>query len=87
MKEIGRRLLRGSVNLINVSMPVSIFEPRSYLQKLTDPWVFPAMLDRAAKEVRVRLKRANIVQSYHTLLAILRIRPLARRASPISRLL
>jgi len=48
IREMGKRLLKGSVNLIDISMPVKIFEPRSYLQKLTDPWVYPGMLDRAA---------------------------------------
>jgi len=64
MKEIGRRLIRGSVNLINVSMPVSIFEPRSYLQKLADPWVFPGMLDRAAGLSEQPVERMKWVMSY-----------------------
>lgn len=48
VKEVGKRMLTGSVNLTNLSMPVKMFEARSYLQKLTDPWVYPEMLDRAA---------------------------------------
>ncbi len=40
-KELGRKLLTGSFNLINLSMPVKMFEARSYLQKLADVWVYP----------------------------------------------
>lgn len=29
----------GNLDLLKVSLPVRMFEPRSYLQKLTDPWV------------------------------------------------
>lgn len=29
----------GNLDLLKVSLPVKMFEPRSYLQKLTDPWV------------------------------------------------
>lgn len=39
LKEVGMQMLTGSVNLTNVSMPVKMFEARSYLQKLT--WVYP----------------------------------------------
>lgn len=48
VKEVGKKMLMGSVNLTNLSMPVKMFEARSYLQKLTDPWVYPEMLDQAA---------------------------------------
>lgn len=41
VKQIGRQLLAGKLNLINVSLPVKIFEPRSYLEKLADVWVYP----------------------------------------------
>lgn len=40
-KDVGRKLLTGSLNLINLSMPVRMFEDRSYLQKLADVWVYP----------------------------------------------
>mmetsp|Transcript_1426 Transcript_1426/g.4252 ORF Transcript_1426/g.4252 Transcript_1426/m.4252 type:complete len:430 (+) Transcript_1426:162-1451(+) len=46
-KELGRKLLTGSFNLINLSMPVKMFESRSYLQKLADVWVYPRLLDEA----------------------------------------
>ena len=34
-----RHLGAGNLDLLKVSLPVKMFEPRSYLQKLTDPWV------------------------------------------------
>ena len=40
-KEAGKKLLTGNFNLINLSMPVKMSEPRSYLQKLADVWVYP----------------------------------------------
>lgn len=58
MKSLGRKLLSGKFDLLNISLPVKIFEPRSYLQKLCDPLVFPYMMEKAAaaKEPEERLK-------------------------------
>lgn len=46
---LGKRLLSGN-GLSSTPAPVAIFEPRSNLQKLTDPWVYTAFLDAAARE-------------------------------------
>lgn len=35
VKEMGKKLLMGNPNLMSISMPVKLFEDRSYLQKLT----------------------------------------------------
>eukprot|EP00761_Pharyngomonas_kirbyi_P011959 gb/GECH01011985.1/.p1 GENE.gb/GECH01011985.1/~~gb/GECH01011985.1/.p1 ORF type:complete len:378 (+),score=72.54 gb/GECH01011985.1/:1-1134(+) len=36
-------------NIVNVSLPVYIFEPRSFLQRITDNWVYlPSFLPKAA---------------------------------------
>lgn len=48
VKDLGRALLTGSLNLTAVSLPVKMFEPRSYLQKLTDTWTHPRFLAAAA---------------------------------------
>ena len=40
LKDFGKNLLMGNLNLINVSLPVKMFEPRSYLQKLADAWLY-----------------------------------------------
>lgn len=46
---LSKQLLTGHVNLVNVSMPVKMFEPRSYLEKLSDVWVHARMLNIAAQ--------------------------------------
>lgn len=48
VKQVGRQLLSGSLNLVNTSFPVEMFEPRSYLQKLSDVWVYPEYINAAA---------------------------------------
>lgn len=48
MKSLAKNLLTGHLDLLKISLPVKLFEPRSYLQKLADPWVYPAFLQRAA---------------------------------------
>jgi hypothetical protein len=50
VRDMGKQLLMGKVNLVNMSMPVKMFEPRSYLQKLADVWVYSRMLSKAAAE-------------------------------------
>jgi len=41
VKSMGRQILAGNLNLVNTSFPVLMFEPRSYLEKLADTWVYP----------------------------------------------
>lgn len=41
----------GDMNLINTPFPVTMFEPRSYLEKLADVWVYPRYLSAAAASV------------------------------------
>lgn len=48
IKSMGRQILAGHLNLVNTSFPVLMFEPRSYLQKLADPWVYPDYINAAA---------------------------------------
>ncbi|CAL5225287.1 g8086 [Coccomyxa viridis] len=50
VREMGKQLLTGKINLVNMSMPVKMFEPRSYLQKLADVWVYSRMLSTAAAQ-------------------------------------
>lgn len=51
MKEAGKKLLTGHIDLVNFSVPVKMFEPRSYLQKLADVWVYPRIIAQAADAV------------------------------------
>lgn len=39
LKRVGKSLLSGK-DLVSVSMPVTLFEPRSFLERLTDVWCF-----------------------------------------------
>ena len=48
VRDMGKQLLTGNINLVNMSMPVKMFEPRSYLQKLSDVWVHSRILLKAA---------------------------------------
>ena len=50
LKDFGKNLLMGNLNLINVSLPVKMFEPRSYLQKLADAWLYTNHLQVPARE-------------------------------------
>lgn len=46
---MGKRFLTGN-RLASTPAPVKIFEPRSNLQKLTDPWVYTHLLLLAAQQ-------------------------------------
>lgn len=48
IRDMGKQLLTGHINLVNLSMPVKMFEPRSYLEKLSDVWVHSRILTQAA---------------------------------------
>jgi len=39
IKNMGQNLLNG-IDVINISLPVRIFEPRSFLERITDTWCF-----------------------------------------------
>eukprot|EP01103_Thecamoeba_quadrilineata_P019714 TRINITY_DN8109_c0_g1_i1.p1 TRINITY_DN8109_c0_g1~~TRINITY_DN8109_c0_g1_i1.p1 ORF type:complete len:366 (-),score=67.74 TRINITY_DN8109_c0_g1_i1:58-1155(-) len=48
LKQLGNNLTQGH-NIINISLPVKIFEPRSYLERLVDAWCYaPIFLNKAA---------------------------------------
>ena len=44
-------MLTGHIDLVNFSVPVKMFEPRSYLEKLADVWVYPKIIAQAADAV------------------------------------
>lgn len=60
---MSRQLLTGNLNLINTPFPVKIFEPRSYLEKLADVWVYPKYLSDAAR-TRDPLERMKLVVTW-----------------------
>eukprot|EP00743_Colponemidia_sp_Colp-15_P005241 GILK01005639.1.p1 GENE.GILK01005639.1~~GILK01005639.1.p1 ORF type:complete len:969 (+),score=214.37 GILK01005639.1:81-2987(+) len=50
IKSMGANIAEGK-SVLNVSLPVHIFEPRSWLQRMSDNWLFaPQYLTRAAEE-------------------------------------
>lgn len=63
LKEAAKKILRGSINLLSTSFPVTMFEPRSYLQKLADPWVYPRFLSEAA-EAEDPVERLKLVTAW-----------------------
>lgn len=71
VKSMGKRLLSGNINLINTPFPVYIFEPRSYLEKLADVWVYPRYLAEASQSSdpveRMKLVTAWFVAGKHCL--------------------
>ena len=62
-RQLGRNLLLGNLNLLSLSMPVRMFESRSYLQKLTDVWVYPRYL-AAAAEATDPVERLKLVATW-----------------------
>jgi hypothetical protein len=51
-------------NLISISLPVRLFEPRSYLERITDAWCFaPVFLTKAA-ETSDPLERLKLVVTF-----------------------
>eukprot|EP00743_Colponemidia_sp_Colp-15_P000527 GILK01000592.1.p1 GENE.GILK01000592.1~~GILK01000592.1.p1 ORF type:complete len:588 (-),score=111.82 GILK01000592.1:185-1948(-) len=49
LKQAGSNMLEGK-NVVNISLPVRIFEPRSMLERICDWWAFaPTYLNRAAQ--------------------------------------
>jgi hypothetical protein len=59
----------GQLDLLKISFPVIMFEPRSYLQKLADPWTFPQLMQNAASArdpvERLRWVVTYILAGYH----------------------
>ncbi len=49
MKSLGAHLLRDGVNLTKVSLPVRVFEPRSFLERISDSFAYMHLLEAAAE--------------------------------------
>lgn len=69
MKSLGKKLITGKFDLLKISLPVKIFEPRSYLQKLCDPLAFPSIIQKAVvatnPEERLKWVVTYFVAGYH----------------------
>lgn len=69
MKQLGSNLVEGK-DLVNLSMPVGIFEPRSFLERLSDGWAYlPSAFDAASHEAdpvtRLKLVAAGVLAGLH----------------------
>jgi hypothetical protein len=51
MKQAGKTLMEGGRNVVAISLPVRIFEPRSTLERICDTWgLVPIYFAKAAQE-------------------------------------
>lgn len=48
LKKVGRNLISEGVNLTKVSLPVELFESKSFLERVCDSWSYLDLLERAA---------------------------------------
>lgn len=65
LKAMGQRLFAGKVDLLSTPFPVKMFEPRSYLEKLADPWgVEPRLLKEAASTSDPARRMALIIAHF-----------------------
>ncbi|QDZ19762.1 oxysterol-binding protein [Chloropicon primus] len=49
LKKVGRNLISEGVNLTKVSLPVELFESKSFLERVCDSWSYLDLLERAAE--------------------------------------
>eukprot|EP00472_Partenskyella_glossopodia_P014679 CAMPEP_0197522730 /NCGR_PEP_ID=MMETSP1318-20131121/7817_1 /TAXON_ID=552666 /ORGANISM="Partenskyella glossopodia, Strain RCC365" /LENGTH=370 /DNA_ID=CAMNT_0043075195 /DNA_START=185 /DNA_END=1297 /DNA_ORIENTATION=+ len=69
IKTLGKNIMEGK-SVISVSLPVTIFESRSFLERMTDHWAFaPLYLNKAAQsktpEERLKWAIAFVVSGLH----------------------
>ena len=48
LKKVGRNLVSEGINLTKVSLPVELFESKSFLERVCDSWSYLDLLERAA---------------------------------------
>ena len=48
LRNLGSHILREGVNLTKITLPIRVFEPRSFLQRLADNWGYVHLLEQAA---------------------------------------
>ncbi|KAG7670021.1 putative Oxysterol-binding protein 9 [Nannochloris sp. 'desiccata'] len=74
IKMLGRNLITGNFDLLKISLPVKLFEPRSYLEKLADPWIYSRFLEAAAEcsnnpSLRMQYTITYIIAGFHRIFA------------------
>jgi len=63
MKSMGQNLLSGK-SIINISLPVRIFEPRSFLERITDTWCYMPLYLRKASLAKDPIERLKWVVTF-----------------------
>lgn len=63
MKSAGKQLLEGK-NVVGISLPVRIFEPRSTIERICDWWAFAPIYLKAAGRVTDPLERFKLVMTF-----------------------
>lgn len=48
LRHLGSHILSQGINLTNISLPVQVFEPRSFLERITDSWAYLDLIEAAA---------------------------------------
>ncbi|KXZ42669.1 hypothetical protein GPECTOR_125g502 [Gonium pectorale] len=51
LKRVGSHMFKEGINLTKISLPVCLFEPRSFLERLTTNWEYNCLLVAAANAV------------------------------------
>uniref|UniRef100_A0A7S3LT14 Oxysterol-binding protein n=1 Tax=Palpitomonas bilix TaxID=652834 RepID=A0A7S3LT14_9EUKA len=62
LKRVGKSLFTGK-DLVSVSMPVTLFEPRSFLERVTDVWSFAPHYLRLANETGDKVERFKLIMA------------------------
>jgi len=63
IKQMGHNITHGQ-SLINVTMPVTIFEPRSYLERMADSWCYAPLFLKKAAEQTDPIERLKYVATF-----------------------
>lgn len=63
VKECGRKLVEGK-NIVSISLPVRIFEPRSTLERICDNWAYIPIYARKASRTKDPLERFKLTISF-----------------------
>jgi hypothetical protein len=63
LRQVGSSFIEGK-DLVNVSLPIRLFEPRSFLQRLTDDWAYCSTLLKAAAHATDTLDRFKLTIAF-----------------------
>jgi hypothetical protein len=70
LKSLGSHILREGVNLTRITLPIRVFEPRSFLQRLTDNWAYVHLLGQAADAPDPAERMRYLVHNLHNCVGV-----------------